>query len=278
MSTLDPNAAAPTMPVADPPIDAAAPVAPAAPIETQAEIETRARAQGWRPKEEFNKAPETWKPADEFLSVAEESLPMMRERLRNMSETVAKIPAIEKALKFSKQEREHALKTQREELQADYDAKMRAAAETGNLAEFDRLAAEKTAKTKETVPVVEPEAVTNFKADNVWYGTNEEMTDFANATCLSVERDHPDWGPVEVMRRTGALVQKAYPGEFAAPVSSVEAGGRRITPAGSAQTFDAMPADMKAAFQVSTDAGLVEDTEEGKKIFAQFYWEAEGEQ
>ncbi len=282
MSTLDP--AAPAMPVAAepvapvapavPPIDAAAPVVPAEPAR---DVEADARLQGWRPKDEFNKAPEDWKSAEDFLAVAEESLPVMRERMRAMSDTVAKIPAIEKALEFSKRERELALKEQREDLQADYDAKMRSAAETGNLTEYDRLATEKTAKTKEPAPNVEPEAVANFKADNKWYGSNEEMTDFANSACVSIERDHPDWGPVEVMRRTQTLVEKAYPGEFAAPTPAVEAGGRRVAPAGSAKTFDAMPADMKDGFTESVNAGLIPNDDDGKKRFAQIYWASEGD-
>lgn len=278
MSTIEPIPTGEEPSVATPTPTPDVPPMPAA--EDTTEVEAQARLQGWRPLDEFNKAPDQWKSAEDFLAVAEESMPVLRERMREMANQVKEIPGIKAALEMSKMERAQALREQREELTQEYDAKMRVAAETGDMGEFDRLSAEKERRTKApetTVDAVEHPAVTAFKADNVWFGTNEEMTDFAHSSCNVIENQHPTWDQETVMKRLGVIMQKAYPQEYPSVAPTVEGGGNRPAAKGKAKNFASMPADYRAGFDQSVAHGLVADTDDDRKKFAEIYWAEQGE-
>ena len=53
--------------------------------------EDRARAQGWRPKDEYNGNPDRWVDAEAFVKRGEEELPVVRERNRHLESRVTEL-------------------------------------------------------------------------------------------------------------------------------------------------------------------------------------------
>ena len=239
-------------------------------------VEDRARRQGWRPKEEFNKDPSEWVPADEFLEVAEHAMPVLRKNMRNLE---SQIEDMHSTLEFQKQEREFAVKEERDRLTAHYDARLRETVDTGDGEAFDRIQQEKTQYLKEPpAPNALPVAIQEFMAANKWYGENEEMTEFAEAQNIVVRQHHPEWSDELVMRQIGARVKQAYSNDNApvVPQQTVE-GGRRPKAQTKGKTFDNLPADYKAGFNESAAHGLVSNDDEGRERFAKVYYSQQGE-
>jgi hypothetical protein len=54
----------------------------------QQELEERARRMGWRPRESFRGAPESWLPPEEFVERGEQLLPLLQERNRAADRTI----------------------------------------------------------------------------------------------------------------------------------------------------------------------------------------------
>ena len=251
------------------------------PVETEAldpDLEARARRQGWRPKDEFNKDPSDWKPAEEFLEVAETEMPVLRERMRNMEK---QIQGMDQTLEFQKHERTLALQEERERLGAQYDARLRETVEAGDGDAFDRIQQEKTAHLKEPpAPSTNdlPAAIREFMDENKWYGENEDMTEFAEAQNLVVRQHHPDWSDELVMRQIGARVKQAYPqNKTPATRQQTVEGGRRPKPQTKSKSFDNLPAEYKAGFSESAAHGLVTNDDDGRARFAEVYYSQQGE-
>ena len=239
--------------------------------------EDRARRQGWRPKDEFNKDPSEWVPADEFLEVAEHAMPVLRKNMRNLE---SQIEDMHSTLEFQKKEREFAIQEERDRLTAHYDARLRETVDTGDGEAFERIQREKNEHLKEpAVPKPDslPAAIQEFMSENKWYGENEDMTEFAEAQNIVVRQHHPEWSDELVMRQISARVKQAYPANGAAPRSQTVEGGRRPKPQPKGKTFENLPDDYKSGFADSAKYGLVSNDDDGKKRFAEVYYAQQGE-
>lgn len=72
---------------------------PIAPAEDDAAIEARARASGWKDRDEFDRPPERWRSAKEFLEVQDRNVPVLRENLHRVEAQLGTLQATNAGLK-----------------------------------------------------------------------------------------------------------------------------------------------------------------------------------
>lgn len=249
-------------------------------------IEARARLMGWRPKEEFRGPAEAWRDAEEFIRRGEEELPVLRERARaserrmtqmqtDLSETKGVLADFTERFRTAD---ERAYKRAR----ADLEKERLAAIEAGDVpavrriegevAELDEGKPKPSAEAKRPAAVppaadagVHPDAVA-WGRENGWYYADQGMRDAAMGVHQSLLVAEPDLSLRDNLARVTATIRTMFPGrvpearrapareeddenerrnEPAAVGSGREGRGGGRPKAGS---FDAMPADSKAAF------------------------------
>ena len=84
-----------------------------------------AKSMGWSPKDKFHGNPSEWKGPKEFIDIAEQSAPVLRERLREMSKKVTDMqkvfPTILEMQKRELQNKVESLTSENEQLQKDLE-------------------------------------------------------------------------------------------------------------------------------------------------------------
>jgi hypothetical protein len=155
--------------------------------EQQTEVrdyEAEARAQGWRPKEEFRGNPDAWTDAETFVKRADEVLPLIKKQnahlkreIDDLKKLVRKVTASERA------SHTNAL--------AEIRAQMEEAVETGDVAAFkkldakaDKLRSDIVEDTPGLVHGEDPqEAFDSFRETNSWY----DKANLASASETEIE-------------------------------------------------------------------------------------------
>lgn len=141
--------------------------------ETEADVEGEARAMGWLPESEYTGDKSRWKPADEFVKVGRERLPVMRERLDTQTKT---IKALETGMKQLTDWKKQAEEEGYNRALGEIKASMKAAVETGDTKAFEEAEKQldeqlKKQPTKQVeAPQMAPE-IEQFRTDNPWYLT-----------------------------------------------------------------------------------------------------------
>lgn len=243
-----------------------------------------ARRMGWKPREEFDKPPEKWKPAGEFLQTGFGSPAVLAERYQALDDrygaltetarqtetrlgdamtTIGELTAMMRANEKRTYERA------RRELLAEREK----AVETGDTANFRRVDTE----LQELKPlVVEPPRTTTapnlppevsaFYGRNPWYMANRELQIEADIIHTGLRSARPDLSLsqnlAEVERRMAPLVSGGGRRVVAEPEPPAETDNTRrteaaaVTPSGTGAaraprgrfTFDGMPKDAKDAY------------------------------
>jgi hypothetical protein len=171
-----------------------------------------ARAQGWKPKEEFLTAggEETkWVNYDEFnrrkeffdaIHKANQRTKRVEEQLNALSEHHKRVAEVEKekARKELMQEKLQAAKDNNLERVVQVDAELDALTETTV-----------TTPPKTTNPDLEA-----FVAKNRWYVEDEDLQAYANGIGAKIERDNPDMPTIEVFKLVEEKVKKTFPNKF----------------------------------------------------------------
>ena len=257
------------------------------------EIEAEARKGGWVPPTEWRGDPPKngFISADEFvrrgipkkLRETEELLRSTRDELererKERGETVSRIEKMSRV----------ALDTQRKKLEADFEARMDAAAEVGDVAqvralrkesrvaldEFDEKTADepetKKAEGKAELPSHITKAITGWVEENPWFKSDEEMNRVANLRHERLLKEKPGLSIDENLAEVRAYVAKRYPEAFTVDddedepkprVSRVE-GGTRTNGGGNGGSWSKLPADAKAqADKFIKDDGLFLEKDE----------------
>lgn len=123
-------------------------VAPETETPEVSEIEEQAKKYGWRPKEEFDFAPENWVDAERFMEFPQTQVKVMRDEMQGISERVAQDVSAKKdaeyAERFARLEAAStsALKKQREDHEAkiaQLEAQKRKAVEESDTETYDQL-------------------------------------------------------------------------------------------------------------------------------------------
>jgi hypothetical protein len=203
--------------------------------------EASAKAQGWKPKDQFTGDPALWVDAKEFLGRAPlfDKIKAQSTELKGIKKTVdAMAKHFEKNL-------EHAVNAKISELKA---AK-KEAIEGGDVAKVEAIdkAIEEQKATKADIPKapeVAPE-VTEWVSANPWYTKDQELHDFALAYNDSYLKRNP--GDLEgSLKATATATKKAFPEKFLVEV--------KVSPAASAApTVEGGTAPSKEAKKYSVD-------------------------
>lgn len=158
-------------------------------IDTQSQPEARdyeaeARAQGWRPKEEFKGNPDAWTDAETFVRRADEVLPLVKKQNANLKREIDDLrKMIRKVTRSEREAHSNAL--------AEIRAQMEEAVETGDVAAFKKLDAKADQLRKDIaddtpgmVHGEDPqEAFDTFRESNSWY----DKANLASASETEIE-------------------------------------------------------------------------------------------
>lgn len=246
-----------------------------------------AKDMGWKDPAEWQGDPPKngFVSAAEYIRRSEKILPIVNARARNAEERAAKLEA-----KLEQMERDHrdnlrriermstvTLERQREQIEAQYAARIEAAAEVGDKdavrqarkdekealkALDDRLEpSEDEKKAKETeqqkLPAQVQAAIDAWMADNSWFKPNsdDEMSLVATRKHLSLQKDKPGLSLAENLAEVSKYIRKRYPEAFSVDDDDTEddaprrgsrvEGGNRNGGAGGGSLWSKVPADAK---------------------------------
>lgn len=238
---------------------------PQQPPQPDPDTEKRAKLMGWVPKESFRGDPSKWRPADEFVSRAEELMPIMKTQLRKYEDTISGLQTelhgtrqtVEKIVKMSEKANQMAY----ERAVSDLTARQMQAVASGDTQAWMALETEKAKIQKpEPIQVEQPrqQNVNNeenplFKTwhkDNEWYLADPVMTRYANA--YAQEHQNPNIPYMTWLDAVAEAVKEAFPHKFQNPnrakPASVDGGSQRGG-AGpgrpKAKSYNDLPADAK---------------------------------
>ena len=164
------------------------------------EILEEARAMGWVPEEEWQGDPERWRPAEEFVERGNNILPIVRKQrdeLKKELETVIKSQGdqFKKEIAQIKKEVRSTLEKEYEQKLKELSEKEIQAVQDGDVDTYTELQAEKENLKK---PAQETEAFVEWKKDNDWWGTDEDLTEFAIGASVTL-KEKIDKGEVAPM-------------------------------------------------------------------------------
>ena len=248
-------------------------------------VEDRARAQGWRPKDEFRGPPDKWRDAETYLKVGEEELPVIRERARRQDREIQSLTAkTDEQLGLIKTLLERSQTAERrayERARADLKAQQERAVEEADKASY-RDATEKLEKLEPPPPPPKvektqavappPPEVVEWLQENQWFNTDPVLANYARSANDAMVRAG-GISLAESLKRTTAAVKAAYPERFPsgdnsrrnapADVSSSAPGGR-VARTG----FDALEPEGKRQYERT----VAQFTQKGWKIPTKDEW------
>lgn len=206
--------------------------------------EDRARAQGWRPYDEYRGDPRKWTPAREYLAKGESEWPVMRDNNRRMGERLvrqdAKIEglqrtiaeqadAVKSAVELARRADDRGYQRARDEMKA----RQREAVEAADTEAFDQIGAEidalertRAEQVKAPEPVAPEDAAAappraaelpaetrQFIADNRWF--NDKTRPYLRDACIGFERAEMNRDPAATLTERFEVVldkmRVAYP-------------------------------------------------------------------
>lgn len=187
------------------------------------DYEGEARASGWVPEGEFkgDKKPAKFLSAQEFVERGEELTPFLRKENKRLHERLDRLTRdfegrVDKITKVAA--------TTQERLVADYERQLsevksaqKKAVEAGDTVEFDRLEKQRgtlEANRPEEIIIDEPakpDIDGKFKANNTWYGVDEDMTAIAVGFSQRLAAKDNTLSVEENLRQTESYMRGKYP-------------------------------------------------------------------
>ena len=210
----------------------------------QVELETQARAQNWRPLEEWEGDPKDWRDARSFLdrgellnkiSATNRENKQLRIGFKNLQDHNQKLIEANAALSDLREQKRQHIKEGETEKAFELDDKIDFAR--------DKVAEAKAAIQVEQVALERgsfenaPAQFTSWVERNSWYAQDGEMKAFADQVGMAHTQATGIRDPEQVLKYVEQRVRKAYPEKFTNvnrdKPSSVEGGtGRRSTGVG----------------------------------------------
>lgn len=240
-------------------------------------IEQRAEAMGWTPKEKFRGAADKWVDAATFVKIGEESLPVLRERLKKAEKTAADLgKSLSEFKKMSDENFEKGYAKAKQEL----EAKIEAAAEQGG----KEAAATAKAATKELAALEGEKARRDAKGDadpvfDGWVGQNEWYNDAdmrleAEAEAFKLRKRGDKSEGVDFLDKVKEQVKKRFPDKFGNPrranggqTERPSAGGEETANRGK-KGWEHLPAEAKEAGERYVKQKIYKD----KAAYAEAFW------
>lgn len=258
---------------------------------------SEAKAMGWKPPKDWKGEPPKngFVKAKEFVERGRTIMPIVNSQLKKEQEKNAKLrDEIERIKqeneeKFSRLERmsDRALKSQRKQLEEKYEALKETVIETGDKAEYKRIAKEEKEALKEfddaasekdekddkpkksakdMLPASVRETIEEWVAENdSWFNGDPELNAVANTYHEKILKSKPGLSIKENLAEVRAYVEKKYPEAFGKdkeedeeePRRSRVEGGSRTAGGGGKSGWSKLPPDaQKQADKFIKDDGL----------------------
>jgi hypothetical protein len=157
------------------------------------DIEVRAREMGWRPIEEWKGPEANWKTAEDFVRIGENYMPVLKERLGKMEETISALreenTKVSGSLNKLAEHHRGTWKRMYEKAMNDIREQKKIAVQEADTQLYDALEEqekkiiEEAAADNPDIPQGAGDTVPEyeeFRAANPWYGNDREMTMYAN--------------------------------------------------------------------------------------------------
>jgi hypothetical protein len=202
------------------------------------QIEERARAMGWVPKEEFKGDPEKWRDAKEFVERGENFAGINKENINRLTDKLitmeSKYTELQDTLKqvgeWSRKAEERAYKKAKKEFEREkmrLKKELKIAAKEEDWDRFDVIETELDSleepekplepnQNSATATVSDPQFIA-WKAENTWYETDPEMTQYADAVGMFVRQKNPHITGKAFYDAVKEEVKKRYPERFENP-------------------------------------------------------------
>lgn len=220
-------------------------------------IEDIARANGWKPEEEWKGDPprDGFKSAAEFVQDGFKIQQTQHDKIDRLQEQLTGINKRMEEMSAGEAKRLHkALESQKARLMAERQE----AVETGDTARFSELDEElrqteqelqQTEQVASDDPFVAGEK--DFTAKNDWFQKDRAMTAFAFSIASGLRNAYPDIPPEEYYAEIETAVKEQFPHKFGnqrrAEGAAVEGASNK--PNTKAKGFNALPAEAKEAYK-----------------------------
>lgn len=240
-------------------------------------IEERAARMGWKPKDQFKGDASKWSSAADYVRLGEESLPVLRERLRNLEQTNAQLgKSVQEVRAMNDKVYERALTQARKEAKDEIDRAVKAGDTGAAHAASERLAETERADAERKAAGASDPVFDGWVAQNNWYKDPQLNTE-AQVEAFRLRKNGEKSEGAEFLDKVAAAVKARFPDKFKNPRregagNDVErpggggegGGGGR----GGKKSWDNMPASAKTAGQRYINQKLYKD----KAAYAEAYW------
>ncbi len=232
-------------------------------------MEDRARDMGWRPKEEFKGDESRWVDADTFVKKGEEILPIIK---ANAKKTEAERDALKTEMATLKKDvaefRKYHTQTEKrayERAIRDLEERQAEAVEANDLKSVREITKEiaslsQDVRTDDTGDVYatpdHAKAVSSWKSENLWFGSDAAMTGAANAIATELERQGVKGADqlVEVAKRIRAEFPHKFENERRKAPAAVEGA---TPPRKAGKTWADLPPEARSTADRWVKSGLV---------------------
>lgn len=232
-------------------------------------MEDRARDMGWRPKEEFKGDETRWVDADTFVKKGEEILPIIRANAKKVEAENASLKADMAALKKDVATfRAHHSQTEQRAYQRalrDLEERQADAVHANDLNAVKEITKEiadlsRDVRTDDSGdPYASPDhakAVSSWKAENVWFGSDAAMTGAANAIANELEQQGVKGA--EQLAEVAKRIRAEFPHKFENERRKAPAAVEGSTPTRKAgKTWADLPPEARSTADRWVKSGLV---------------------
>lgn len=247
-------------------------------------LEERATRMGWSPKDQFKGDPARWVDAATYVKNGEESLPILRERMRKLETSVAeKDKALTDFRVYHEKTEERAYARAKKELEAQIKAAAKGGDEEGAAAAAEELAkVEADHATAKAAPKPDPEW-DSWISENRWCEDDAELKEEATVEAFRLRqrmasKQEPLLEGRAFLDKVKGNLKARFPAKFGGNPrrqqgSSVEnpGGGGGGESRGGKKGWDQLPPDAKAAGDSFIKQKLFKD----KAAYAADYWSQE---
>lgn len=235
--------------------------------QTDPAAESEARSLGWLPEAEFKGDKTRWRDAKTFLEVGKQHNGILRENLDRVSREVQTLreqnEELTSTLNEFRQFKEGTEARGLARVKAELNARLTEAITGGDGAEATKILEERDALMKKELEAAKPKprpgsgandpAFVEFKETNPWYGTDAEMTRYADRVGRILRSEGERTVGKSFIDKIMVEVKGRYPDKFKprtapAPVDGGGDGGARGSGGGqSGRRYEDLPAEAKAA-------------------------------
>jgi hypothetical protein len=257
----------------------------AEPAKPERDYEAEARKMGWKPKEEWDGEPSHHKDAKTYVEHGENIVRIAKAETRTLEDKIKEQEKLfEKRISLMERMGAETRKREAERHKTELEnvrKQQRQAVVDGDTDAFDRLSHQMDVlnanapsdKQSEGDPNAEYQSkVEKFQSENVWYGTDDVLTAYANDISQKRARDNPNITFEENARLTIEAVKQRFPEKFGAKKAAnghaaVDGGGSFPTVTQKKTLASKLPPEAAAQAKEDVKAGLYKSADAWAEVY-----------